>query len=277
MKTLALLLTKKSIPEASVASLQNDHLFKQLELPDKLGFAYLYNEGIDLDAYLFEESDYLYMELNDTNEINFSGNWLEGLDSEYCSINGSMTFIISELEDQDHYYDLKDLYGGLWYKHNQEVVDLFMSYGSEFVRNFLENTDEDNPENIQIDSIWKLIRELADESGEDYDTVIQTLVISHTFNQLGIRINADEEKLSLVCSLDGMLPVKTFLLCKDILDDEMSELQEGDTFQFAYSLWTGSHNLGLFEDLGLDNGDYISYPTLKTGEYKADPESGTWY
>jgi hypothetical protein len=277
MNSLAFLLTKKSISESNTSQIETDNLFKKLDLPDNDGHVYLYNKGIDVNDISFKEDEYLYVELDDSNVVTFSGSWLEGLKSEFCSINGSMTFILSEMQDEDHFYYLKDLYDGLLVKNNQEVVESFFSYGIDFVKDFIDNHDEENPENDEIDGFWNLLKKLEAESGDDYETIIQTLVISYTFHKLGVNVEADEDNMTLKCSLDGLVSIQTFLRCKEVLEDEMSELEEGDSYQFAYSIWTGSSNLDLFEELGLDNGEYISYPALKVGDYSAEPETGSWY
>jgi len=252
-------------------------VFKTILLPDDLGKVYLLNSGIPAYELPISEENFLYVDVNDDNEVGFSGKWTDGLASELCAIHGSMTFIISEIEDEDHFYQLKDLYSGLWVNNNLETVESFMSRGIDYVNNFVESYDEENPESDEARTYWALLEKLSDESGSDFDSVIQFLIISYAFQQLGIKVDSDDDNYTLICSLNGMVPLQKFLAYKDILEDEMSELEEGDSYQFAYSIWTKSGNTELFENLDLNDGNYLSFPTLKVGDFSGEPESGEWY
>jgi len=277
MGRLAFLIVKKRNLDTVDSKIDKDLVFQTLELPDDLGRVYLLNSGISAYELDLSDEDYLYVELDDEDKIGFSGAWTDGLAGDLCSIYGSMTFIISEIDDEDHFFMLRDLYGGLWVNSNLETVESFMAHGVEYVDNFVESYDEENPESNEAKEYWELIQELSNESGDDFYTVIQTLVISYAFYQLGISVEADNNNHTLICSLDGMVSLQKFLAYKDVLEDEMSELEEGDSYQFAYSLWTKSGNTELFESLGLDNGDYLSYPTLKVGNFSGELETGYWY
>lgn len=277
MGRLAFLIVKKRNLDTVDSKIDKDLVFQTLELPDDLGRVYLLNSGISAYELDLSDEDYLYVELDDEDKIGFSGAWTDGLAGDLCSIYGSMTFIISEIDDEDHFFMLRDLYGGLWVNSNLETVESFMAHGVEYVDNFVESYDEENPESNEAKEYWELIQELSNESGDDFYTVIQTLVISYAFYQLGISVEADNNNHTLICSLDGMVSLQKFLAYKDVLEDEMSELEQGDSYQFAYSLWTKSGNTELFESLGLDNGDYLSYPTLKVGNFSGELETGYWY
>ena len=277
MGRLSFLIVKKRNLDTVDSKIDKDLVFQTLELPDDLGRVYLLNSGISAYELDLSDEDYLYVELDDEDKIGFSGAWTDGLAGDLCSIYGSMTFIISEIDDEDHFFMLRDLYGGLWVNSNLETVESFMAHGVEYVDNFVESYDEENPESNEAKEYWELIQELSNESGDDFYTVIQTLVISYAFYQLGISVEADNNNHTLICSLDGMVSLQKFLAYKDVLEDEMSELEEGDSYQFAYSLWTKSGNTELFESLGLDNGDYLSYPTLKVGNFSGELETGYWY
>lgn len=277
MGTVAFLLVKESIAEIIDSQVEKEKVFQNLDIPDVEGRVVLLNKGIDVSVFEISDEDFLYVELNSSNEVSFSGEWINGLSNDFCSIYGSMTFVISEMEDEDHYYQLKDIYGALWVKSNLTIVEAFMARGLDWVNNFIYEYEEETPENDEIRSYWELFQELSEESGEDYETIIQTLGISYAFHQMGISVEEDSDKRTLICSLNGMLSLKKFLLYKEVLEDEMSELEGGDSFQFAYSIWTGSYNTDLFENLGIDNGNYLSFPTLKVGNFSAELETGSWY
>jgi len=278
MKSLGYLVVKKNYADNASDKINKDALFKQLELPDKTGVVYLLNNGISAYELDIPDEEYLYAEINEYNEVSFSGEWTDMPDDDFCSVRGALTFIISEIEKESHYSYLKGLYSGLWLKNNFETVESFMGNGMEYVKDFAENYDEENPESDQAKAYWQLLEKLSAESGDDLYTVTQSLIISYAFYQLGISIESDDEKRTLICSLDGMIPLKKYFEYKDVLEDEMSELEEGDggSFNFAYSLWTGTTNKELFEKLDLDNGNYLSYPALVAGDFQAEPETGEW-
>lgn len=208
MGTVAFLLVKESIAEIIDSQVKKEKIFQNLDIPDVEGRVVLLNKGIDISVFEISDEDFLYVELNESNEVSFSGDWINGLSNDFCSIYGSMTFVISEMEDEDHYYQLKDIYGALWVKSNLTIVEAFMARGLDWVNNFIYEYEEETPENDEIKSYWELFQELSEESGEDYETIIQTLGISYAFHQMGISVEEDSDKRTLICSLNGMLSLK---------------------------------------------------------------------
>jgi len=279
MKAVGYLAVKKNFADNASDKINKDALFKKLQLPDSKGVLLLLNYGIATYELGIPQEEYLYAEINEYNEVNFSGEWTDMPDDDFCSVRGALTFIISEINNESHYSYLKELYSGVLIKNDFEIIESFMANGFEYVQDFIENYDEQNPESEQANTYWKLLEKLSEETGEDLHTVTQSLILSYSFYQLGISIESDDEKRTLICCLDGMLPLKKYFEYKDILEDEMSELEEGDgdSFDFAYSLWKGTSNRELFEKLELDSGDYLSYPTLVAGDFQAEPETGEWY
>lgn len=279
MKTLGYLAVKKNFADNVSDKIDKEALFKQLQLPDNKGVLFLLNDGIAAYELGIPQEEYLYTEINEYNEVSFSGEWTDMPDDDFCSVRGALTFLISEIKNETHYSYLKNLYSGVLIKNDFETIESFMANGLDYVQDFAENFDEQNPESEQAYNYWVLLEKLSEETGDDLYTVTQSLILSYAFYQLGISIESDDEKRTLICCLDGMLPLKKYLEYKDILEDEMSELEEGDgdAFNFAYSLWTGTSNRELFEKLELDSGDYLSYPTLVAGDFQADPETGEWY
>lgn len=279
MKAVGYLAVKKNFADNASDKINKDALFKKLQLPDSKGVLLLLNYGIATYELGIPQEEYLYAEINEYNEVNFSGEWTDMPDDDFCSVRGALTFIISEINNESHYSYLKELYSGVLIKNDFEIIESFMVNGFEYVQDFIENYDEQNPESEQANTYWKLLEKLSEETGEDLHTVTQSLILTYAFYQLGISIESDDEKRTLICCLDGMLPLKKYFEYKDILEDEMSELEEGDgdSFDFAYSLWKGTSNRELFEKLELDSGDYLSYPTLVAGDFQAEPETGEWY
>jgi len=199
MKAVGYLAVKKNFADNASDKINKDALFKKLQLPDSKGVLLLLNYGIATYELGIPQEEYLYAEINEYNEVNFSGEWTDMPDDDFCSVRGALTFIISEINNESHYSYLKELYSGELIKNDFEIIESFMANGFEYVQDFIENYDEQNPESEQANTYWKLLEKLSEETGEDLHTVTQSLILSYSFYQLGISIESDDEKRTLIC------------------------------------------------------------------------------
>jgi hypothetical protein len=279
MHSLAFLLLKNEYVDAFLSkNKRKNNIFEKIDIPTSEGTAILLNEGVDMPAFELNVCDYIYVEIDYTNTVSIDGKWLDGLSGDFCSVTGSLSFVIANVEDEAHYLMLKNLYSGKWFDLNSPEINKFMSNGIEYVSSFVNEFEEDKIyDNEDVNKYWALIKKLSDELDADYYIVIDYLTVSYAMKKLGIGIEENDLDRTLICSLDGVVDLKTFLTYNEILYEEMDELEGGDTYEFAYSLWTRSHNIELYDILDINDGNYISYPTLRVSEYMAEPETGKWY
>lgn len=269
-----LILTKSysdDFENSSVFKNNSDRLFKKFEYETES--VYLFNDVIELYNLELPESEFLYFTL--TEKLDISGTLVKPLENLRVRVFGSITFVLNGLKESV-YNNLNPFYNLEILSEYPELITMFNNRGITFFQEFIELYDGYTGTDSEIIRLWSIIDEVVKKRDEDYDSVLSEITYQLVFNELGLTTETEEETGRIICLLDGRLKVSTYITYYQFLVDELFELKSGD-FQFGYSYWGEDHNQSLYEELGIDNGDYRSYPTLYFEDYRCDPETGYWY
>jgi hypothetical protein len=263
--------SKDRFENSSVFKDELDNLYKKYDYQS--GSIYLFNDIIELHNVELPENEYLYLTISDILDI--SGTLVNPLDDLGVKVIGSISFVLNGLKESQ-FKSLKSFYDLDILIKYPEIISMFNRKGIIFFQEFIEKYDGYTGNDSDIIRLWSILDELVERGDNDYDSVISEMTYQLVFNELGLTTETEEESGTIICLLDGMMKVSTYIEYYDYLMDELKELEIGD-FQLGYSYWGGHHNLNLYEELELENGDYISYPSLYYKEYICDPETGSWY
>lgn len=263
---MSLLIIKTNV---SVESSELD-VYKESEYG---GFqSYQFNKEVDIDQLGLSPTDYIYLSVSP--KLYVKGELYQSIKVRPISVKGANSFVIHGL-DTDHYKQLVLFYGLQYIEQYPELVGLLEHRDANFLDTFIEEFYEYEGDDQDIEKFWEIFDEIVEQTGEDYDIITLDVKYQLMYKKLGLSIETNSESNTIIGLMnDTELP--DFLKYKEVLSEEMEELQNG-SFDFAYSNWESDYNLGLYSDLDIYNGDYISYPSLYYNDDMIEPETGEWY
>jgi hypothetical protein len=263
---MSLLMTKS---DTSVDSSELE-VYKKSENGGYIG--YLFNQEVDTDQLGLSPVDYIYLSVSP--KLYVQGELYQSIKASPISVKGANSFVLQGL-DTDHYKQLVSFYGLQYIEQHPELVGLLEHRDANFLDIFLEEFDEYEGDDQDIEPLWKIFDEIVEQTGEDYDIITLDVKYQLMYKKLGLSIEINADSKTIIGVMDDT-ELSNYIKYKEVLSEEMEELQNGE-FDFAYSNWEGDYNLELYSDLEIDNGDYISYPSLYYDADMIEPETGEWY
>ncbi|MDR9408061.1 MAG: hypothetical protein RI573_04380 [Balneolaceae bacterium] len=262
---MSILISKKSINNIS-----EENVFKTIDHNQNY-IVNLINGHLDVSNLDIPITDYYYLSLSP--KLYIEGECTEAIEQLPVLVKGANTFIIHNLEEDD-FDRLQEFYQLGHINNYPELEKLLSSRPPSFLDDFIEEYDEYEGDDEDIDAIWEIFDEIVNHTGEDYYDVTNDVKYQLMFKKLGLYLEERKDIKTLICIMDE-IELNQYIKYRSILIDEMSELKEGN-FDFSYSLWEEDYNVDLFETLDIDNGDYLSFPTLYYDEFMNEPETGHW-
>jgi hypothetical protein len=265
--------------------------------------AYLFNGPVDQIPKEIDPRLFLHLSVDEHNCVGIIGQWADAAAKHFdVQIIGSMSFIIDGIEDEDLFLRLNEVCNGTLYQKNKEIIESIAATSGMTVGALLEATESiANGDDEMIDQDDDLVDEDDDilktkspalncferleailpnhSQYEDLDYFISNLRRSYLFSILGASTEEhtiEDEIQGIICSLNSTCSISLYLASLEFIKDEIFDL--GEDFRVASSLWTeGTSNEDLYEEYDINNGEYVSYPTIHIKKYQAEPETIGWY
>jgi len=249
-------------------------LFKQIENPQNNHKLYLIDLNRIFRPEVIQPHYYLWISVDDENNLGVDGQWYDALDHFSLDINGAMAFILKGLPPV-RYGDLLSFYGSDIISDYELFLDkLFSNYGfPRGIENIFEIYEDSTPNNQEyLKSEIEMLSQIEQKATGQVN--LEDLPVQYALNKLGIDCSYSKEGI-LVCTFTPNL--RNYLNFFEVLKDEIADLryldEEGDA-EIAYATYEDSYKLQIFEDLGLADGDHMPFPAIKVDEYTGEPVTG---
>jgi hypothetical protein len=260
-------------------------LYKILESNTGGHKAYLFNCGYEDPCDYIPEESYLHLSVDNCDSLAINGKWYDpALQHFGAEVSGSMSLVIEEVKDKRHLDIYRYTYSGdlfkKYYQPLKEMAESFEISTEDLLKATLSFYDECKQRRS------KKVRACIDLAEgalpneplyPDVHALIHGIRVSHIFNLFGTHVGSSEKNPSaLICSFSRRCPLSIYFKHLDFLKEEIADLNWD--LKVGYCLWDELPvNTELYEKLDINNGDYLSYPSIYVKGYGADPESGYWF
>jgi len=257
-------LKNKCIPEFTSSEeykrIKDDLIFHKIQDDDGLVILFKCNRTIDAGiCSTINESDYLFIDVDDEDEINIVGDWYEVPD--YISVTNQMSILIkcNSTDDMDKnmdYYDTS-VFKKLQDNEVQNLSDLLIKYGDW--EEIPDSSDCEGLEKQKIERFEKVYNDTGYDNIGDF---------THKWSlfELGFDTSESDDEIFVV-TFEPTL--RNIIKWKDVIEDELQEISdEEDENDYAWSVFnTANHEL--IESVGKS---WINYPSIYCDKYVGHPD-----